>query len=358
MTGIVALEVLAGARDESQALELSRLLSRCHLLACEEPSDHEAAAALYRACRRDGVTIRRSADLLIAAVAIRTDTPLLHLDSDFSAIAAHSALRLIDATKRSYPRPTGIIDRPGGVIGGARELASDVGDRLTPSPADEGDTCRHMTIAVDGPAGAGKSTVARSLAARLGFTYLDTGAMYRCVGLLALGSPAQAPAELARLAQIEFVAVSDAGASELRLRVVLDGRDVSEAIRAPEVSEAASRVATDLGVREALVAKQRQLISVGGWVAEGRDIATAVAPDAELKVYLTADPAERARRRAEELGGDQEIVMAEQALRDERDSTYGRSTLEPAPGAVVLDTTGLTVAQVVDRIAEMARRAG
>ncbi len=208
-----------------------------------------------------------------------------------------------------------------------------------------------MLIAIDGPAGAGKSTVARALARRLGFTYLDSGAMYRCVGLLSLGAPERAPAALAGSARIEFAAASDDPASA---RVLLDGRDVSEAIRTPEVSEAASRVAADPGVREALVAKQRELIAVGDLVAEGRDIGTVVAPDAELKVYLTADPAERARRRAVELGGDQATVMAEQTLRDERDSTRAHSPLEAAPGAVVLDTTGMTIEQVVEHIAGLA----
>ncbi len=209
-----------------------------------------------------------------------------------------------------------------------------------------------MLIAIDGPAGAGKSTVARALAERLGFTYIDSGAMYRCVGLLALNAPGEAPATLARSARIEFAAErSQEGASQPR--VLLDGGDVSEAIRVPEVSEAASHVASDPGVREALVAKQRELISGGDWVAEGRDIGTVVAPDAELKVYLTADAAERARRRAVELGGDQATVMAEQTLRDQRDSTRVHSPLEAAPGAVVLDTTGMTIEQVVERIAQL-----
>jgi CMP/dCMP kinase len=151
-----------------------------------------------------------------------------------------------------------------------------------------------MVIAIDGPAGAGKSTVARALARRLGYTYLDSGAMYRSVGLLSLRSPAEEPAALARAARIELGA-----------RVLLDGHDVSAAIRAPEVSEAASRVASDVGVREALVAKQRELLAHGDWVAEGRDIGTVVAPDASLKVFLTADPRERARRRAAELGAEE-----------------------------------------------------
>jgi CMP/dCMP kinase len=214
-----------------------------------------------------------------------------------------------------------------------------------------------VLIAIDGPAGAGKSTVARALAGRLGFTYLDSGAMYRCVGLLALGTPGIAPVSLARSARIELIA-PDAVVGTSAGPVLLDGRDVSSAIRAPEVSEAASNVASDPGVREALVAKQRELIASGDWVAEGRDIGTVVAPDAELKVFLTANASERAHRRASELGGDQATVMAEQTLRDERDSTRAHSPLQAAPGAVVLDTTDMTIEQVVERIAALARAAG
>ena len=203
-----------------------------------------------------------------------------------------------------------------------------------------------MIVAIDGPAGAGKSTVARAAAGALGFTYLDSGAMYRAVALGAL-ERARPPAEVARAARVEL-----GGA------VRLDGRDVTEAIRAPAVSEAASRIAADPEVRAALVERQRELMATGDWVAEGRDIGTVVAPDAAIKVFLTATPEERARRRAEELGADVEAVLADQTLRDERDRTRAHSPLRPAPGAVELDTTGLSVDQVVEHIADLIRSAG
>jgi CMP/dCMP kinase len=202
-----------------------------------------------------------------------------------------------------------------------------------------------MIVAIDGPAGSGKSTVARALARRLDFTYLDSGAMYRSVGLAVLERGGE-PADVARAIELE-----------LGERIRLDGRDVTDAIRSPEVSEAASRVAADPEVREALVAKQRRLMSRGDWVAEGRDIGTVVAPDAEVKVFLTAGEEERARRRAGELGADVDTVLAEQAIRDERDRSREHSPLAPAPGAVELDTTGLSVDEVVERVAELAQRA-
>jgi CMP/dCMP kinase len=198
-----------------------------------------------------------------------------------------------------------------------------------------------MVIAIDGPAGAGKSTVAKAVAAQLGFTYLDTGAMYRAVALTARGQH-RAPLQIAREATIE---VGD--------RVTIDGEDVTDAIRTPQVSEDASRVASDPSVRAALVEQQQRLLAHGDWVAEGRDIALVVAPDAEVKVFLTATPEERAKRRVEQLGGDLATVLKEQTMRDERDNTPGRSILEPAPDAVPVDTTGLTLDEVVAQIATL-----
>ncbi len=198
-----------------------------------------------------------------------------------------------------------------------------------------------MVIAIDGPAGAGKSSVARAVADALAFTYLDSGAMYRSVALAAIESGAD-PAQVAAQVRIELGA-----------RVLLDGRDVTEAIRTPEVSQAASRVAADPEVRVAMVAEQRRLMSSGDWVAEGRDIGTVVVPDAEVKVYLTASPHERARRRAAELGIDPQAVLAEQTLRDQRDITREDSPLRPAEGAVQLDTTGLSLDEVVARVVSL-----
>jgi cytidylate kinase len=201
-----------------------------------------------------------------------------------------------------------------------------------------------VVIAIDGPAGAGKSSIARALALELGFTYLDSGAMYRAVALDAREREAD-PAAVAAQRRITLDGE----------RVLLDGREVSAAIRSPEISQAASRVAADPRVRAAMVALQRRMLATGDWVAEGRDIGTVVAPEAELKVFLTASPAERARRRAADLGADPGTVLAEQTIRDQRDLTRAHSPLQAAPDSVVLDTTELGFEEVVRRVAELAR---
>ena len=200
-----------------------------------------------------------------------------------------------------------------------------------------------MVVAIDGPAGAGKSTIARGVAEALGFRYLDSGAMYRAVALAVAerGGPA---AE--RAGELDI---------ELGERVVAGGRDVTEAIRTPEASETASRIAADRAVRAALVEKQRVLLSDGDWVAEGRDIGTVVAPDAELKVFLTASPEERARRRARDLGADWRVVLQDQTLRDEQDRSREDSPLRAPEDAVQLDSTGLEADEVVERIVALVR---
>jgi cytidylate kinase len=210
-----------------------------------------------------------------------------------------------------------------------------------------------MVIAIDGPAGAGKSTVARAVATALDFTYLDSGAMYRCVAL----------AGIERDADLDDAEAMGALARSLRIeldgeRVELDGRDVSAAIREPRVTEASSRASVHPPVREAMVAAQRQLIAAGRYVAEGRDIGTVVSPEAPLKVFLTASAEERARRRAAQTGEDESTVLAAQRERDERDEGREHSALRAADDAVEIDTTGLGLDEVVERIVDLARERG
>jgi cytidylate kinase len=210
-----------------------------------------------------------------------------------------------------------------------------------------------MVIAIDGPAGAGKSTVSRALAERLGFTYLDSGAMYRCAALAAIraGADLESEREVGEIAEGLEIEFQDA-------RVRLNGEDVSEAIRAPDVSAAASQVSVHPRVRAAMLARQRALIDAGRYVAEGRDIGTAVAPEAPLKVFLVASAAERARRRAAETGEHARDVMNAQAARDERDSSREHGAMRPADDSVEIDTTGRDVDDVVARIVALASERG
>lgn len=212
-------------------------------------------------------------------------------------------------------------------------------------------------IAIDGPAGAGKSTVARAVAKRLGYTYVDTGALYRALALAALraGLSVDDAEELARLS----------GRIEVDLRdemVFLDGEDVTARIRSKDVTEIVSSVAAHPEVRSSMGGRQRDIARGGGVVMEGRDIGTAIVPDATTKVFLTASLEERARRRFVQDsggGGSLEEVTAGIEERDRSDSTRAASPLARHADAVVVDSTGLTVDEVVDRIAAVAaRRAG
>lgn len=210
-----------------------------------------------------------------------------------------------------------------------------------------------MVIAIDGPAGAGKSTVARGVAGKLGFTYLDSGAMYRCVALAALRGQTELDDGEAVGALAEGLEIDFDGR-----RVLLDGAEVTDEIREPEVSAAASQVSVHPRVREAMVARQRALIAAGRYVAEGRDIGTVVSPDSPLKVFLTASDEERARRRAAETGEDFEVVLAAQRQRDARDTEREHGALRAAEDAVELDTTGLTQDEVVARVVALAQERG
>jgi len=210
-----------------------------------------------------------------------------------------------------------------------------------------------MVIAIDGPAGAGKSTVARGVAGALGFTYLDSGAMYRGVALRTLRAgvdPADADAATAIALDADLRLVGSG--------LLLDGEDVSAAIRTPEVTRAASVVSAHPGVRKAMVKRQRAMIDSADYVAEGRDIGTVVSPDSPLKVFLVASDAERARRRAMQTGEDEAAVLAAQRERDRRDREREHGALCAADDAVELDTTGSSVDEVVARVVELAHARG
>ena len=216
-------------------------------------------------------------------------------------------------------------------------------------------------IAVDGPAGAGKSTTARSVAHRLGWSYLDTGALYRCVALQALErgvdlDDGDALAKIAAALDVRFGVGADT-------RVMLGERDVTTAIRAPELSQAASRVSAVPTVRAALVDLQRRSARPPGTVAEGRDMGTVIFPNAQLKVFLDADIGERARRRAQDLrdaGREDALadVRSQMSERDARDAGRAVAPLKPAADAMVLDTTHLGLDEVVERIVAEARARG
>ena len=217
-----------------------------------------------------------------------------------------------------------------------------------------------MIVTIDGPAGAGKSSVARALAARLGFHFLDTGAMFRAVALAALRAGAALEDDQALASVVASLHLEMRASGE----VVLNGEEVTEAIRAPEISQGASRVAASGAVRPRLAEMQRDIARGRRIVTEGRDQGTAVFPDAGCKFYLDAAPEERLRRRAAQLQrqgkqADLESLRREQAERDARDRSRHLAPLRAAADAVVIDSTGLTAAEVTDLMeAEVRRRLG
>jgi CMP/dCMP kinase len=216
-----------------------------------------------------------------------------------------------------------------------------------------GHSTKRVIVAIDGPAGAGKSTIARRLAERLGFTYIDTGAMYRAVGLWAL----RQGLDVTDMHRMEQLAVAAAIELLPGSRILLNAEDVSTAIRTPEVSDAASKVSVIPAVRRALVEKQRALAETTSVVMEGRDIGTVVFPHAEVKIFLDADPEERARRRYQEAPNKAPVeqVAREMRERDQRDRSRAEAPLTQAPDAVYVDSTGLTPDQVEEAILKVIR---
>jgi len=218
-----------------------------------------------------------------------------------------------------------------------------------------------VIVAIDGPAGAGKSTVARAVARRLGLAYLDTGAMYRAITWLALErsiapSDGAALANLARATPVEIEPTDDGD------RVSVDGRDVTAEIRAPRVAAEVSEVSAHPGVRAEVVAAQRALLASGEWVSDGRDVGTVVCPHADLKVFLTASLEERAQRRRADLAArgiemDEQRVLEDVRRRDHLDSTRPTSPLRAAPDAVVIDSSSLDADAVADAIVRLAEEA-
>jgi len=210
-------------------------------------------------------------------------------------------------------------------------------------------------VAIDGPAGAGKSTIAKGLAARLGFTYIDTGAMYRAVALWAVRQGVDT-GDMHRTEQLAMAAAIDLAPG----RISLNGEDVTDAIRTTDVSNGASKIAVVPGVRRAMVSKQREIGERTSVVMEGRDIGTVVFPNAQVKVYLDASLEERVRRRLEEMRSkgqpaDADQLSAQMKERDLRDSTRADSPLAQAPDAVYLDSTALSIEEVIEAILKIVR---
>jgi cytidylate kinase len=224
---------------------------------------------------------------------------------------------------------------------------------------------RNVVVAIDGPSGSGKSTVARGVASALGLRYLDTGAMYRAVTWLALERSVPL-SDAERLSELAATAHLDVSPDPGSATISIEGNDVTTAVRGPEVTAAVSAVSAVPGVRRAMVERQREIIGDGGIVVEGRDIGTTVAPDAEVKIFLVADPSARAARRAQQDAAGARTVGAstvaatevDLARRDAADSTRAASPLTQAPDAVVVDSTALDAAGVIKQVVGLAEAVG
>lgn len=216
---------------------------------------------------------------------------------------------------------------------------------------------KHIVVAIDGPAGAGKSTIAKRVAEKLGFVYINTGAMYRAIALwaLRLGTALSDMHRLEQLAREANIELRSAGAS-----VLLNGEDVTEEIRSATVTEAASKVSVVPAVRRALLTLQRKIAEDNSVVMEGRDIGSVVFPSAQVKIFLDADPRERARRRTKELQqagkmADESVIETDMRVRDERDRTRAEAPLIQAPDAQLIETTGLTLEEVEEAVLKVVR---
>jgi cytidylate kinase len=217
---------------------------------------------------------------------------------------------------------------------------------------------KHWVVAVDGPSGSGKSTVSRRLAEALGASYLDTGAMYRAATLAVLRAGVD-PADAATVTKVVHETELTSGTDPAAPTITLDGQRVDTEIRGPEVTAAVSAVSAVPAVRELIISQQRTIIAAAGSiVVEGRDIGTVVAPDADLKVFLTASASARAQRRSTEQAADLAATAEALARRDHLDSTRATNPLVQAPDAVVLDSTELGIDEVVHRLLELLSRAG